>query len=86
MAVVCSENDEYWEEVRPSDGKETRMLVSWTKLGVAGALATGLWLGGPATQAAEHVGDRGASVVAPAEGGFAFERHRDVRRRYWMDR
>ncbi|MBN3792499.1 DNA internalization-related competence protein ComEC/Rec2, partial [Burkholderia sp. Ac-20353] len=24
--------------------------------------------------------------VAPADGGFAFERHRDARRRYWMDR
>jgi hypothetical protein len=45
------------------------MLVSWTKLGVAGALATGLWLGGPASQAAENVGNRGASVVAPAQGG-----------------
>jgi len=33
--------------------------------------------------------DRDGAVrfdVAPARGGFAFERHRDVRRRYWMDR
>jgi len=33
--------------------------------------------------------DRDGAVrfdVAPADGGFAFERHRDVRRRYWMDR
>ncbi|MBN3775808.1 ComEC/Rec2 family competence protein, partial [Burkholderia sp. Se-20378] len=33
--------------------------------------------------------DRDGAVrfdVAPANGGFAFERHRDVRRRYWMDR
>lgn len=45
------------------------MLVSWTKLGVAGALAMGLWLGGPASEAAENVADRGAGVVAPAQGG-----------------
>lgn len=33
--------------------------------------------------------DRDGAVrfdVAPADGGFAFELHRDVRRRYWMDR
>ncbi|MCA8065450.1 DNA internalization-related competence protein ComEC/Rec2 [Burkholderia sp. AU38729] len=33
--------------------------------------------------------DRDGAVrfdVAPADGGFAFERHRDVWRRYWMDR
>ncbi|WP_322024927.1 DNA internalization-related competence protein ComEC/Rec2 [Burkholderia sp. BCC1977] len=33
--------------------------------------------------------DRDGAVrfdVAPADGGFAFERYRDARRRYWMDR
>jgi hypothetical protein len=45
------------------------MLVSWTKLGVAGALAVSLWLGGPASQAAESVGERGPGPVAPAQGG-----------------
>ncbi|RXV71276.1 DNA internalization-related competence protein ComEC/Rec2 [Burkholderia stabilis] len=33
--------------------------------------------------------DRDGAVrfdVAPADGGFAFERHRDGQRRYWMDR
>lgn len=69
LAVVCSENDEYWEVHRPSGGKETRMLVSWTRFGVAGALAAGLWLGGPVAGASASVGDRGAVPVAPAQGG-----------------
>ncbi len=43
------------------------MLVSWTKFGVAGALAVGLWLGGPAAGAeAANVGERS---LAPAQGG-----------------
>jgi hypothetical protein len=45
------------------------MLVSLTKLGVAGVLTAGLWLGGPAGGAAASVGDRGAGAVTPAQGG-----------------
>jgi hypothetical protein len=45
------------------------MLVSWTKFGVAGALAAGLWLGGPAKGAAASVGDRGEAAVAPSQAG-----------------
>ena len=45
------------------------MLVSWTKFGVAGALAAGLWLGGPAAGAAARVGEQGLAPGAPAQGG-----------------
>ena len=45
------------------------MLVSWTRFGVAGALAAGLWLGGPMAGASASVGDRGVVPVAPAQGG-----------------
>ena len=45
------------------------MLVSWTKFGVAGALAVGLWLGGPAAGASANERDRGIAPAAPAQGG-----------------
>jgi hypothetical protein len=68
LAVVCSEIGEYWEVHRPSDGKETVMLVSLTKFGVAGALAAGLWFGVPAAADA-NVGNRSVAPAAPAQGG-----------------
>ena len=47
------------------------MLFSLKKLGVAGALAAGLWLSGPAAGAATSVGDRGgdAGSSVPAQSG-----------------
>jgi len=46
------------------------MLVSWTKFGVLGALAAGVWLGGPtAGAAAAGEKDRGAVRDAVAQSG-----------------
>ena len=46
------------------------MLISWTKFGVMGALAAGVWLGGPTTGAAAgEKKEGGAAYGAVAQGG-----------------
>ncbi|MFS8070645.1 MAG: hypothetical protein ACMG6S_30130 [Byssovorax sp.] len=47
------------------------MLLSMKRFGVAGALAAGLWLSGPAARATTNVADRGggADGSAPAQSG-----------------
>ena len=47
------------------------MLLSMRKFGVAGALAAGVWLNGPAAGATTSAGDRGGDAVGemPAQSG-----------------